>query len=116
MGFAGVCAKYIEENEEWLITNRLERSYQQEERKKMWEKEERLERMARKIGPMKDMTGKNKTCPGEEKDDEMLQKAGQDQMDGNLQQETSSSGQVEGKLTVARLKMFDNDMTVVRKI
>jgi hypothetical protein len=54
------CVKYIEENEDWLTTNRLERSYQQEERKKMWEKEERLERMANKIGPKKEMIGKNR--------------------------------------------------------
>ena len=116
-----VCVKYIEENEDWLTTNRLERSYQQEEKKKMWEKEERLDRMANKIGPKKEMTGrnKNKTCPGmEERDDEMHLKTEPYQMDGNLQQETRPTSQVEGKLTVARLKkfeMFDNDKTVVRK-
>ena len=39
-----MCVDYIEENEVWLRTNRMERSYQKEEREKAWEREEKLAR------------------------------------------------------------------------
>ena len=79
--------KYIEENEEWLIANRLERSYQEEDRQKMWEKEERLERMSQKIETKREIKNKTKTGPGEEKDGEMHQKAGNYQMDGKAEEQ-----------------------------
>ena len=31
------CVDYTEKNKDWLIASRLERSYQEEEREKMWE-------------------------------------------------------------------------------
>ena len=78
-----VCVKYIEENEEWLITSRLERSHQEEERQKLWEKEERLDRMSKRKEIRRETKDKTETGPGEKKDGEMHLKAGKYLMDGN---------------------------------
>ena len=69
-----VCVKYIEENEDWLIANRLERSYQEEERQRMWEREERLARMRKKKSEMqRKISDKNEIGTGDEKDGESSQ-------------------------------------------
>ena len=59
-----VCVKYIEENEEWLITSRLERSHQEEERQKLWEKEERLDRMSKRKEIRRETKDKTETRHG----------------------------------------------------
>jgi hypothetical protein len=43
-----LCTAYIEENEEWLIADRLERSYNDQQRQLLWEKEMRLKRVGEK--------------------------------------------------------------------
>ena len=75
-----VFVKYIQENEEWLIADRLERSYQQEERQKMWEKEERMKMMSKRNETKRKI--KTKISTGEEKDEKMHLKDGKYQMDG----------------------------------
>ena len=83
--------KYIEENEEWLIDNRLERSYQEEERQRMWGKEERLGRMSKKNEMQRKIQNKTESGPGEKKGDEMYLKAGKYQMDGNGEEEMTGN-------------------------
>ena len=72
-----VCVNYIEENEDWLLANRMERSYQEEERQRAWEREEKLARgMTSKSKMQRKMSDKNEMKPGEENDGECSQKAG----------------------------------------
>ena len=79
-----VCVKYIEENEEWLTTNRMERTNQQEGRRKMWEKEDRLARMSQNVEAVRKISDKKETATGEEKDAKMHKKAGKYEMDGKV--------------------------------
>ena len=158
-----VCVKYIEENEEWLTTNRMERTNQQEERRKMWEKEDRLARMSQNLEAVRKISDKKETATGEEKDTKMHKKAGKYEMDGkvdenltgkawnywrqkspmmprapalghnqaqgegdaqsqdlhdadNRQQDKIVTSQVEGRLTVSRIKLFEENVENVGKI
>ena len=43
-----LCLNFIEENEEWLIADRLEREYNEEKRKELWEKEMRFKKISEK--------------------------------------------------------------------
>ena len=53
-----VFVQYIEENEEWLIANSLERSYQEEERQRMWARVRmKKSEMQRKMTEKKEIAG-----------------------------------------------------------
>ena len=78
-----VCVDYIEENEDWLIANRMERSYQDEERQRAWEREEKLAGVKSKKSEMlRKKIDKTEIKPDEKRVGECFQKAGNSKKDG----------------------------------
>ena len=43
-----ICLEFIEQNEDWLIASRMERQYDEEKRKELWEKELRFKKIEEK--------------------------------------------------------------------